>query len=99
MIFPEGTRSRDGCLQSFKKGGFVLAVDSKVPVVPLVIRGTQTIMPKGSRLIHPNPVELQICRPIATSDYGRENKEKLMATVHRVIREHYAGDVHGGGTC
>jgi 1-acyl-sn-glycerol-3-phosphate acyltransferase len=99
MIFPEGTRSRDGCLQSFKKGGFVLAVDSKVPVVPLVIRGTQTIMPKGSRLIHPNPVELQICQPIATSDYSRETKEKLMATVHRVIREHCAGDAHGGGAC
>jgi 1-acyl-sn-glycerol-3-phosphate acyltransferase len=99
MIFPEGTRSRDGCLQSFKKGGFVLAVDSKVPVVPLVIQGTQTIMPKGGRLIYPNPVVLQICRPIETTGYSRGTKEKLMARVRRVIRDQYAVNADGGGPC
>ena len=99
MIFPEGTRSRDGCLQSFKKGGFVLAVDSRVPVVPLVIQGTQTIMPKGSRLIHPNPVTLMICPPIETSGYSRETKEQLMDSVHQMISTIYTGNPKGGGVC
>lgn len=99
MIFPEGTRSHDGCLQRFKKGGFVLAVDSKVPVVPLVIQGTRAIMPKGSRLIHPNPVTLTICPPIETTGYSRETKEQLMASVHKAINDHYSGDPQGAGVC
>ena len=99
MIFPEGTRSRDGNLQSFKKGGFVLAVDSGVPIVPLVIQGTQTIMPKGSRLIYPNPVTLTICPPIETTGYSRDTKEQLMMSIHKVIGDHYTGNPDGGGSC
>lgn len=87
MIFPEGTRSRDGRLQPFKKGGFVLAVDSGVPIVPLVIRGTHDIMPKGRRMIRPRPVELIVCAPIATSGYSRESKDLLMAEVHAALAE------------
>ena len=99
MIFPEGTRSRDGCLQPFKKGGFVLAVDSKVPVVPLVVQGTQRIMPKGSLLVHPNPVQLTVCPPIETTGFSRETKEQLMENVHRVIGEKYATGVVDGRKC
>jgi 1-acyl-sn-glycerol-3-phosphate acyltransferase len=99
MIFPEGTRSRDGCLQSFKKGGFVLAVDARVPVVPLVIQGTQAIMPKGSRLIHPNPVTLMICPPVKTEGYSRETKEQLMDSVHQMISARYTVNPKGGDVC
>lgn len=99
MIFPEGTRSRDGSLLPFKKGGFVLAVDSGVPIVPLIVQGTQAIMPKGSRLVHPNPVELTIRPPIQTGDYNRETKEQLMVEVRKVIKDNYTGLPRGGGRC
>ena len=89
MIFPEGTRSQDGKIKSFKKGGFVLAVDSGVPVVPIVLKGTHAIMPKGNLRISPGPVEMEIQKPIATSDYSRESKENLMDLVKTVMHEHF----------
>ena len=46
VIFPEGSRSPDGTIQPFKKGGFTLAIKSKVPIVPLALTGSREIMPK-----------------------------------------------------
>lgn len=89
MIFPEGTRSRDGKIKSFKKGGFVLAVDSGIPIVPVIIKGTYAIMTKGRLLINPGAVELDIQKPIETSGYTRESKETLMEQVRTVMCEHY----------
>lgn len=85
LIFPEGTRSRDGKLRPFKKGGFVVAVDSGVPVVPVVITGTRSIMTKGSLRINPGKVGMIIHQPIQTSVYTRNTKEALMERVRRVI--------------
>lgn len=83
MIFPEGTRSRDGRLKSFKKGGFVLAVDAQVPIVPLIITGTFSIMPKGSLLIRPRPVTIDVLDPVDTTGYDRINKDELMERIHQ----------------
>ena len=87
MIFPEGTRSRDGKIKSFKKGGFVMAVDAGVPIVPIILRGTWNIMAKSSLRIKTGEVSLNIEPPIATTDYTRENKDDLIKSVHAVIRE------------
>jgi len=86
LIFPEGTRSRDGHIQTFKKGGFVLSVDAGVPIVPIVITGTRHIMPKGRLLIRAQPVEMKILEPIPTSGYTRKTKDDLMQTVRETIR-------------
>ena len=85
MIFPEGTRSRDGNIRSFKKGGFVMAVDSGVPIVPVILRGTWPIMAKNSLRINRGDVEMEIARPIDTIGYSRETKEDLMQKVRTVI--------------
>ena len=87
MIFPEGTRSLDGNLRSFKKGGFIMAVDAGVPIVPVVIKGTWPIMDKSSLRINTGEVSLNIETPIATTDYTRENKDDLIQSVRAVIRE------------
>jgi 1-acyl-sn-glycerol-3-phosphate acyltransferase len=87
MIFPEGTRSLDGKIRSFKKGGFVMAVDAGVPIVPIVLKGTWTIMEKSSLKINTGEVSLNIEPPIATTDYTRENKDDLIKSVRAVIRE------------
>jgi 1-acyl-sn-glycerol-3-phosphate acyltransferase len=85
LIFPEGTRSQDGNLQSFKKGGFVLTVDAGVPVIPMTICGTWPIMPKDRLLIRPRPVTLTILPPVDTSAFSRKTKDDLMDVIHRQL--------------
>ena len=89
MIFPEGTRSQEHAIQPFKKGGFVLAVDSGVPIVPIVINGTWDIMSKDRILIRSGNVVLNITEPIETSAYNRKTKDDLMKKVRQVIIESF----------
>ena len=85
MIFPEGTRSRDGDIRPFKKGGFVMAVDTGVPIVPVIVQGTWPIMAKSSWRINTGEVSLLIEKPIDTTGYTRETKDDLIETVRSVI--------------
>jgi len=89
LIFPEGTRSRDGNIGSFKKGGFLLAVNSGVPVVPIIICGTREIMSKDRLLIKPGNVTIEIRKPIETSAYTQKSKDDLMKTVRQIICESF----------
>jgi len=88
LIFPEGSRSIDGNIRSFKKGGFFLAVDSGVPVVPVILHGTGAIMSKktGVRVNRGNVV-VEIGKPIETSAYTRETRETLLNEVYTVMCE------------
>ena len=85
MIFPEGTRSRDGKIRPFKKGGFIMAVDSGVPIVPVILQGTRSIMEKSSLKINTGEVSLNIAVPIATTGFSRDNKDDLIDSVRTVI--------------
>ncbi|MCP4686509.1 MAG: 1-acyl-sn-glycerol-3-phosphate acyltransferase [Desulfobacterales bacterium] len=85
MIFPEGTRSWDGRIHSFKKGGFVLAIKSGAPIAPIVIRGARAAMPKGSKRIRPGAVSLEILPPVETTDYKLKNKQALMDDIREII--------------
>jgi 1-acyl-sn-glycerol-3-phosphate acyltransferase len=79
MLFPEGTRSRDGSLLPFKKGPFFLAMDSGVPVVPVSIVGATRLLPKGSLRLKSGTISVTFHVPLDPSDYG--TKEELMAAV------------------
>ena len=89
LIFPEGTRSRDQSIKAFKKGGFVLAIESGVPIVPVVIHGTWRIMSKNRLMIRPGNVTLEILEPIETKDYSMETKDDLLELVRGVIVENF----------
>lgn len=89
MIFPEGTRSDDGNIRSFKKGGFILAVDAGVPVVPVIIHGTWPIMPKNQLLIKPGEVLLEIQKPVETKAYTRKSKDDLLEKIRTIICESF----------
>jgi 1-acyl-sn-glycerol-3-phosphate acyltransferase len=94
LIFPEGTRSRDGKILPFKKGGFVLSVDAGVPIVPIVIFNTWSIMPKGRLRIRTQSVQMDILAPIPTSGYTRKTKDDLMDSVRNTICNAFEENVH-----
>jgi 1-acyl-sn-glycerol-3-phosphate acyltransferase len=86
IIFPEGTRSRDGALLPFKKGPFVAAIMLGVPVVPVVCKGTSRIMPKGKYLsILPGVAEVVVLEPIQTAGMSFDDRDRLRDTVHDQI--------------
>jgi 1-acyl-sn-glycerol-3-phosphate acyltransferase len=89
LIFPEGTRSRHGSILPFKKGGFVLAVDSGVPIVPIIIKGTRNIVPKGHFLIRAAPVSMEILDPVETAGYTRKTKDELLQRIRSILIDHF----------
>jgi 1-acyl-sn-glycerol-3-phosphate acyltransferase len=99
IIFPEGTRSRTNNVQPFKKGGFFLAVDSGVPIIPIIIHGTGRIMPKKQMLIKPGNVTIEISKPIESSNYTRKTKNDLIKKVRHVILESFEKGKKNGSLC
>lgn len=85
IIFPEGTRSRDGELKQFKKGAFTMAVAGAMPVLPVTIHGTREVWPPESLMIHGGPVRMVIDRPIPTSGLGRQEVDGLRERVREII--------------
>lgn len=85
VIFPEGSRSQNGTIQPFKKGGFTLAIKSKVPIVPIAIHGSRTIMPKDRLKISPGEIRIQLGSPIDTEKFSLKDRELLMAKVKERI--------------
>ncbi|HEY0708049.1 MAG TPA: lysophospholipid acyltransferase family protein [Polyangia bacterium] len=91
LIFPEGTRSRDGRLAPFKKGGFHLAIDAGAPIVPVAIRGSQEPMPPGSLLLAPGHVEIVVGAPIPTEGLSEEDRHHLLDRVRTIIAHELPG--------
>jgi 1-acyl-sn-glycerol-3-phosphate acyltransferase len=87
VVFPEGTRSRTGELQPFKKGPFVLAIAARVPLVPAYCAGTFTLLPKGHWRIRSHPVALMFGRPIDTTGMVYDDRERLMVEARRAIEQ------------
>jgi len=91
MTFPEGTRSKDGHIQPFKKGVFHLALKSGVPIVPITIIGTREIMPKKSLRVTPGKVTLIIHEPVFLGEYSETIVDQLIERVRKpIVNAYYA---------
>ena len=87
LVFPEGTRTADGEMKPFKKGGFVMAVRGGVPIVPVGIAGTRHIMPPGTLIRNSGDAVVVLGAPIETAGYDEDSKGALMEVVHARIAE------------
>lgn len=83
LVYPEGTRSRDGRLAAFKKGPFFLAQQTDAPIVPIVVTGTDRMMVKGSAAIKPGVAEVRFLEAIWPSAYV--SREEMQRAVRGVI--------------
>lgn len=87
VMYPEGTRSKNGKLGNFKKGAFHLAMQSGVPIVPVSIKGTYNVWPANSNKITPGNVSVEIGKPIESSNYSNETIKNFISDTRTVILE------------
>ena len=85
IIFPEGTRSRDGRVARFKGGVFLLAIESGLPILPISIGGSRHIMLKGRLMTCPGDVTLTVHEPVSTAGLSREDARALAARVQSIV--------------
>jgi len=85
VVFAEGTRSPDGSLLPFKRGGFVLAIQAGVPVVPVSIQGGRSVLAKGSLRMKPGLMTVRFGAPIETRGMTYDMRELLMDRVRRQL--------------
>ncbi|MCZ7533369.1 MAG: 1-acyl-sn-glycerol-3-phosphate acyltransferase [Acidimicrobiia bacterium] len=90
IVFPEGTRSDAHELLPFKKGAFRIAIDTGLPILPVIIEGTDRISTPGSKLCYPGQAKIRVLPPIETADLtNRDDLTSLMRTTEEAITKSY----------
>ena len=85
VVFPEGSRTQDGSLGSFKRGAFQLADDLQLPVVPVTINGSFDVLPRSAKWVRRHRLELTIHQPIPPQGKGPENVKALMTGTYEAV--------------
>ena len=85
LVFPEGTRSPDGRLQTLKRGVFVMAMEAGAPIVPISISGSRKVMRKGDSAIHPGTVHITVHTPVPTEGCSVKDRPRIMKEVRQAI--------------
>ncbi|MCJ7682062.1 MAG: 1-acyl-sn-glycerol-3-phosphate acyltransferase [Candidatus Aminicenantes bacterium] len=86
LIFPEGTRSLDGKMGPFRRGGFFLAINSGVPLLPISMTGSFDLMPKGSFWIRRGAVRVKFHQAISTNGFTVQSMDGLMNKTRSIIQ-------------
>ena len=92
LIYPEGTRTSDGNLQPFKKGAFMMAVQTGIPILPVTCNGAFKVLPKKTIVFHPGHVTLTVGDPIATEGLTEEDVPELMEKTRAAISKNLDPD-------
>lgn len=85
IVFPEGSRTRDGHVAKFKGGVFLLALDMGLPIVPVSVAGTRGVMPRGRLMVRPGTVRVTVHEPISTAGMPRDSARALADHVREIV--------------
>lgn len=85
IVFPEGTRSRDGRVGRFKGGVFLIAIEHGLPIVPVSIHGSRHVMARGRVTVRPGRVVITIHEPVPTTGLAREGARALGDRVRAIV--------------
>ncbi len=85
IVFPEGTRGEGDELLPFKKGGFVLAIETGTPIAPIAVLGTAAVLAKNGWQVNRGKVEVRIGSPIETRGISVDQKDPIVAEVREAI--------------
>ena len=87
VIFPEGTRTTNGKLQKFKKGGFHMAINTGVPIIPIAVKGGFNLKPKTRWYIKPSIIDIEVGKPIDVTKYSVSELDKLITHTRNTFLE------------
>lgn len=87
MIYPEGTRPRDGVMMPFKKGAFSIARNLEAPVLPTAVTGSREVWKPGAKLIRPGKITVKVMEPIPTEGMKMHELEGLRDRVYGLVSE------------
>lgn len=93
IFFAEGSRSPNGSIQPFKKGGFVLAIQGGFPVLPVSISGSRKVMARDAWQINPGVIRIVICPPIETVGLTLKERDSLLKQTREVIVKNFDPDL------
>ncbi len=89
VIFPEGTRSENGLIGPFKKGGHLLATRAKAPMIPVTVIGTGNLIKKGSAKFYPGPIRIIVSPPIEVEEISSRKEEEILTSLRQTICNNY----------
>ena len=82
-ISPEGTRSYSKRMEPFKKGAFHIALQTGVPIVPIVVKNASELWPRGQNFVRPGTLHIEVLKPIPTRNWTRETLDKHLEDLHQ----------------
>ncbi len=89
IIYPEGTRSRDGKIHKFKKGGFIMSIQGQIPIVPIVISGSFEILKKKTLRLGGGFIKVEFLPPVDPTPYTLRERNELVNLVYSQIVSHF----------
>lgn len=95
MVFAEGTRSADGRIHEFKKGGFMTAIMRQLPILPVTVNGSRRVLPKGEIVVKPGRIQVVVGDPIDTHGYTAETVQELIDKTRRTIMANFDPEYRG----
>ena len=92
LVFAEGTRSLNGKVGKFKKGGVILALSMGIPIVPLSISGSALLAPKGDLMVKPGIIKMTVGKPISTEGKDISDRTLLATTTRDAVIKNLVGE-------